>query len=444
MFAVAALLALCGKYQLGWRGDLLRRRWWIAVALMSVTGLDILMVLLSLSAGGTADGDMEWWSINQVTSWADTFLWVPHHAASMVACMLCLLLLWMASREARAAERVKLAVLAGLSFASGFGLSNYVGAAMAMIAMAWLVWRMFSTDRIRALTACVTGGLAAAATLAMYLAQLLHGQGGATQSAGSVLGFDVRMMFTPELLLGMPWLKALAVHRAVAAHEISALLLLTPGYFVELGFFGIVLLMAWRQKKQRSQGESALLFWTVAGIVCATFLRSRVIETNDFGSRAILLAQFCLLLLSVQVLERCSRTAKLWLLGVAMIGVVGTVYQVVVLRISLPRQGAMHDPEVGGELQRQNYVYRDVWSALDGKIPADARVQYNVVDNDYWQSAEMIQVRRQLVSGDGGCDVAFGGEVTACDGIQQGIERLFHGPRTGCRRGEGNMWDYWG
>ena len=149
MFAVAALLALYGRYLLGWSGDQLRRRWWMAVALMSVTGLDIFMVLLSLSVGGTPDGDMEWWSIDQVTSWADTFLWVPHHAAAMVCCMLCLLLLWMASREEQASERVKLAVLAGLSFASGFGLSTYVAAAMAMVATAWLVWRPAPTARSR-------------------------------------------------------------------------------------------------------------------------------------------------------------------------------------------------------------------------------------------------------------------------------------------------------
>jgi hypothetical protein len=425
MFAVGALLALYGRELLGWRGDVLRRRWWMALALMSVTGLDILMVLLSLSVGGTPDGDMEWWSIDQVTSWADTFLWVPHHAASMVCCMLCLLLLWMASKEARAAERIKLAVLAGVSFASGFGLSNYVGAAMAMVAVAWLIWRVFSADRMRALVACVISGGVATLALAPYLAQLLRPQGGEAQGASSVLGFDVRMMFTPDLLLGTSWLKALAVHHALAAHEISAFLLLIPGYFVELGFFGIVLFMAWRQRKERSPGESALMFWTVACLVCATFLRSKVIETNDFGSRSMLLAQFCLLLLGVQVLERCSRNAKRWLLGLALIGVVGTVYQVVMLRISLPLQQAAHDPDVGDELQRQNYVFRDVWAAVDTRIPANARVQYNIVDNDYWQRAEMIQATRQIVSGDGGCDVAFGGEAASCPAIQQGIARLY-------------------
>jgi hypothetical protein len=235
------------------------------------------------------------------------------------------------------------------------------------------------------------------------------------------------MMFTPDLLLKTPWLSSMAVHHAVAAHEISAFLLLVPGYFIELGFFGIVLLMAWGQRKERSEGESALLFWTVATLVCATFLRSKVIETNDFGSRSMLLAQFCLLLLGVQVLERCSRNAKRWLLGFALLGAIGTVYQITMLRISLPRQEAAHDPDVGDDLQRQEYVFRDVWSALDTQVPMGARVQYNIVDNDYWQRALMLQATRQIVSGDGGCDVAFGGEATACPGIQQGIQHLFQG-----------------
>jgi hypothetical protein len=37
----------------------------------------------------------------------------------------------------------------------------------------------------------------------------------------------------------------------------------------------------------------------------------------------------------------------------------------------------------------------------------------------------MIQARRQLVSGDDGCEVAFGGEASACDAIQDVIRRLF-------------------
>jgi len=423
MFAVAALLALYGRYLLGWSGDLLRRRWWMSVALMSVTGLDILMMLLGMAAGGPPDGDLEWWSIDQVTSWADTFLWVPHHASSLVCCMLCLLLLWMASRDVRASERTKLAVLAGLSFASGFGLSNYLGAATAMVAMAWLIWRLFSADRVRALAACAISGLVAAATLAPYLAQLLHKHDGETKGAGSVLGFGVRKMFTPNLLMGIPWLKALAVHHDFAARQIAAALLLIPGYFFELGFFGVVLVMALRRKR-RSAGEWALLFWTLAGLVCATFLRSKVIETNDFGIRVSLLMQFCLLLLGVEVLERCSRTAKKVLLMLAVIGAVGTVFQVVALRLSLPWQEATHDPEMG-ELERRMYVLRDVWAELDLKIPVNARVQYDIADNDYGEQARMIQARRQLVSGDDGCEVAFGGEASACAAIQDAIGQLF-------------------
>jgi len=40
MVAVAAMLALYGRYLLGWSGEMLRRRWWMSVALMSVTGRD--------------------------------------------------------------------------------------------------------------------------------------------------------------------------------------------------------------------------------------------------------------------------------------------------------------------------------------------------------------------------------------------------------------------
>jgi hypothetical protein len=271
---------------------------------------------------------------------------------------------------------------------------------------------------------CAIAGLVGAATLAPYLAQLLHRHGGETRGAGSVLGFGVRMMFTPDLLMGLPWLKALSVHHEFAAFQLSALLLLIPGYAVELGFFGFVLVQAWRQRKGRGAGESALLFWTLAALMVATFLCSQIISTNDFGIRATLLAQFGLLLLAVQVLERSSRRAKMVLLGLALIGITGTVFQVVGLRISLPWQEAVHDPDVG-ELQRMNYVLRDAWSALDKQIPMDARVQYNIGDNDNWQQSQMIQSRRQLVSGDSGCDVTFGGDASACPAIQQALGQLY-------------------
>ena len=74
------------------------------------------------------------------------------------------------------------------------------------------------------------------------------------------------------------------------------------------------------------------------------------------------------------------------------------------------------------------YVLRDLWSALDTQIPMDARVQYDILDNDYGEQARMIQARRQLISGDDGCEVAFGGEASACESIQRVIAQLFPKP----------------
>jgi len=295
---------------------------------------------------------------------------------------------------------------------------------MAIVAVAWLVWRLFSPDRVRAFMACAISGLVAAVTVAPYVAQLLHRHGGETRGAGGVLGFGVRMMLSPDILMGIPWLKSLAVHHEFAATQLSAFLLLAPGYFVELGFFGFVLVMAMRRQADRNEGESVLLFWTLAALAVSTFLCSQVINTNDFGIRSTLLAQFCLLLLGVEVLERSSRRAKVVLLSLALIGVIGTVFQVVVLRVSLPWQEATEDPDVT-DLQRINYALRDAWSAADGLIPANARVQYNQVDNDNRQAAYMIQARRQLISADGGCAVTFGGDASACPEIEKAIRQLF-------------------
>ena len=60
-----------------------------------VTGLDILPVLVKALLHMPTDGDMEWWSAAQVSSWMDSLLWVPHHIAGLVCCLLGFLLVWM-------------------------------------------------------------------------------------------------------------------------------------------------------------------------------------------------------------------------------------------------------------------------------------------------------------------------------------------------------------
>ena len=78
------------------RGDL-------RLGLLAVTGLDILPAIAKALLRMPADADMEWWSQDQVDSWMDSVLWVPHHVAGLVCCLLGFLLVWMAKGECRTA-----------------------------------------------------------------------------------------------------------------------------------------------------------------------------------------------------------------------------------------------------------------------------------------------------------------------------------------------------
>ena len=77
-FGLVAVIALYCKYFLrpAKSEEATRRRIWISIGLLAVTGLDIIPVIAAYFSGQPTDADMEWWSSDQVTSWMDTILWV--------------------------------------------------------------------------------------------------------------------------------------------------------------------------------------------------------------------------------------------------------------------------------------------------------------------------------------------------------------------------------
>jgi len=423
MFGVAAMLALFERRLLGWSGALLRRRWWISLGLLSVTGLDIFVAVFN-GLTSNFQGDMEWWSIDHVASWTDTFLWVPHHAAALVCCLLGMLLLWIACQEGLRGEGIKLAVLAGISFAGAFGLSTYVAVATAIVLAVWVGWEMGFEGKTRVLWCTGLAGLVAGLVLLPYLAQLLRQGHDAGKGATRVLGFGVRQMMDPGLLQGISAVERLRSHHPFAAVQVVAGVLLVPGYVIEFGFFAVVLVLMQRRKADRSDGEKTLLLWTWIGLIAATFVRSRVIATNDYGLRAILLPQFLLLSLAVGVLDRSSGWLRKSLLGLVVIGVCGTVYQVAMLRTFLPWQES-HGNVLMADLAERNYALRSAYAELAGKIPATARVQYDPVPGGYFLSAQMLALNHQVITEEVPCNVSFGGEASACPAIQNGVDKLF-------------------
>jgi hypothetical protein len=430
-FAVVGMLALYGKYLLGWSGAELRSRTRLSVVLLTITGLDVLVTLFNWLAGGATPGDMEWWSIDQVTSWMDTFLWVPHHAAALVCCLLSFLLIWMARVELRRGRRVVLGVVAGVSFASAFGLSTYVAIGFSLVMVAWLVRLLFvrrgDGEARRMFVVTAVAMVIAAVALGPYVAQLLRQAPEAGAAREHVLTLEVRQMLDPDMLANAPGLVRLGANHAFARIEISALILLLPGYVVELGFFALAMVLALRLPR-KTEGERALLFLFFASLISVSFLRSTVISTNDYGVRASLIAQFLAVLLAVRVWETSGKWWRKALLGLAVIGVCGTVYQAVALRVFLPWQ-QLHGNPAMRDLAEHNYALRDAYAIFDERSPRSARIQYDDSWGGYFDDTQMLNARRQIVAASAGCKSGFGGEMGPCEDIFQAVQALF--PRPG-------------
>ena len=131
-----SLIAISLKFFMEVR-ERLERKAMIACSLLLVTGLDILPTLYIYLHSHQVNADMEWWTDEQITSWIDSLLWVPHHVMSLVACMVGLLVL---RQPAATKYRRAVAILiAGLAFASAAGLSILVAFTFAVFGGLWLI-----------------------------------------------------------------------------------------------------------------------------------------------------------------------------------------------------------------------------------------------------------------------------------------------------------------
>ena len=439
------------------------RRWprtAVALTLLAVTGLDLLPVLVKALLRMPTDPDMEWWSGDQVTSWADSVLWVPHHIAGLVCCLVGFLLVWMAKGR-RVGEKCLCGLIAGLSFASAFGLSTWVPLAFAIAMAAWILWATVWDRESRPRVPVLLGaGLVAVVALMPYLTELRAARKVATEgsyaaaadssiagSATHLLSIHFRRILDPECLWSVPGFVGLTRIHPLAGRLIFVLakLVVLPvaGYFLELGFYGLVLVMAWRAMGRARLDEAArtALFLASVVLLVSTYLGSTVIASNDFGWRAVLIAQFFLLLLAVQWCENgfgvTSRRLRIAMYAMAWIGLAGTVYQVAELRVYLPVEDRLGRPGASGLAERA-MVLRQGFDELDRKIPVDAIVQYNIAQpSSYFLHAQILETRRQTASGLQGCGVAFGGDPRACAGIDGEVLGLFSleaGPE-GARQG---------
>lgn len=455
-FALAALIGLYLKHFLA-PGDRLRRQFLISISLLAVTGLDICVHVWNLFYfTRLPGGDLEGWSTDGVTSWLDSLLFVPHHIASLVCCMFALLLAWMAGKDGEHRQTASV-VLISAALASAFGLSIYVAFAFFIVALAWGLWQITIERTPRPPLRLGAGGAGAVIFLLPYLWELTHGQ--SEMHGGSLFAIAIREMFSPNgLLLTRPF-QLLSIGHPVVARNFANLLLLAPGYAVELGFFLAVfvayMIPAWRGGKPLTVAHRSLVFIVAVTLFVISIMRSLgELTTNDFGWRAALLLQFPLLLLASELLTTwgfssgkldaridCTGSAHripYWIRSIVsialVIGVISTFCQILMLRMYLPvvfaSWSAAHNPEAGKQ-PHNAYISSIGYAQMDATIPRDAIVQYNpIVKKDvYWPMIDSLGADHQTVISfdQPSCGSELGGDPSGCPAMASAIDLLFNG-----------------
>jgi hypothetical protein len=246
------------------------------------------------------------------------------------------------------------------------------------------------------------------------------------------------------------------MHYSFAALSLARATLLAPGYLIELGFFFVILIISlvpsWRGRALLTPAERSLVFIVVCTLVFVSFLRSSVLKSDDFGLRAPLIAQFGLLLLSLQLMPRWKsdkhheptagstrvmhQTIPSWLRSAAalmlIIGMIGTFYEALLLRFYTPLAGisarSIKSPDYSPF--HNAFISTIGYAKLDKAIPSDAVVQFNPhFVNHLVTDIDLREVDHQIViaSDQPWCGAELGGDPSGCLVMAAALDNLYHG-----------------
>ncbi len=423
----------------------LERRMIIGLALLLVTGLDILPVALLDIVTRRIIPTIEMWN-TPVAAWIGAVLWAPHHVAALIACLTGFLLIWYRRGLPGLGLNLATTVAAGTAFASALGLSVYVTVVFAAFVSVW-IFVVAVTKQLRQAAMLSAAGFVSLLVSLPYFLESTGGHAAQAAGGGHLLQLAIRsFLFTEIPLLPLqssyPWL-------------IPALntLLLPLNYLLEFGFFFLVALEQWRRMRAgntffRSRELCAVIMAATAILFC-TFIRSGVITINDLGMRGIMVAQFVLLLWGAEFLSEGwlskrptatdgsdivrPRDRRTLIIAMLVLGFAGTLYELLVLRSFAILADATDAPDAkwispDRNLGRRTYALRQFYEALKEKLPRSAIIQHNP-NTDPGDLPFGLYADRQLAAETLGCGTVFGGDPASCARIIRPIDDLFETPR---------------
>ena len=444
---LASTVPLFLKYFSG-ETENLRRKSVIGIALLAVTGLDLLPYAAVCIHYHLLLPDMEWWDPNQVTSWLGSLLWVPHHVAAMTACMAGLLAVSTIDEETPTRPSVWAAVIAGLAFGSAAGLSVYVTFTFAVFAVAWAL-HMLGQKRLKTFAVYAASGALSLLLSWPFFGDLLSkqvGAGGAgiANSAGEFAFFAIR-----DHVYSMELLGYLGLHNPLLLN-LAKLPVLLLVYLLEFGVFALTLVLHWRRDRHDPApfSQQRQMAWTMFAVclLIMSIMKSNSSGSNDLGFRGMLVVQFVLLLWAAPIVHDalfqrdagtravpCARLVKVSLIATLALGAAGTTWQLIALRGYTPLADAgklargerfLGSPGFG----ERTYWLREGFSRINRMTSPSAFVQYNPVRDEVLLMH--LYSARQAIVGDAYCGSVFGGDWQKCRDVFPAFAAVFNGPDT--------------
>ena len=362
-------------------------------SLLLVSGLDFIPALLwiissRLTKGSSfLQGDIEHWN-EQITAWVGAISWVPHHVAAMIACLAGMMLL-LSVRNKSFTKRTQAMFVAGLAFASAFGLSVYVTLVFVIFWGIWMIVLIIQNEHQLGLLMAFAGIVAAIAA-SPFIVGLI---GGGSGSTGNIpIAFDVRSFY--PIIPFLPKLPPVLLNLIFFA-------VLPLNYLMELGFFFLVGLLWMQQHNKGSWKENpfyiaeVILLSTV--ILVGSFFRSTTIGNNDLGWRAWLFGQFILLIWGVDILSKFffnnknanqsieNNKIRRQLTIFLILGLSTTVIDVALLRtwpilVDANVAGFPNSLSPDTKLGERTFAARQAYDYINSKLPQQIHVQHNPVE----------------------------------------------------------------
>ncbi len=347
----------------------------IGISLLAVSGLDIFPALFLMWRTGLVIGSVDVWN-TWIQSWTASNLWVPHHVAALIA-GLSAMMLAQSARGKLPSRQYLILFIAGLGFASAFGLSVYVTFVFAAFWGIWLIVLFFQNVERGLILPMLAAGMVALTFSIPFLIGLFQGVGSGGGGQFPII-FEIRSFLQLESFV-KDW--------TPFARSLVMLALLPVNYIMELGFFFIAGLV-WFTGREKAETHSnpfylAEMILLGAVLLIGSCLRSTLITSNDLGWRAWLPGQFILLIWGVDVLDKLLLSPALGSIISAetiktkrlifvflMIGSLTSVLDVVLLRTAWPVM-------TGVETTRKYYSARLAYDHLRDHVPSDVITQNN-------------------------------------------------------------------